>query len=304
MFRRKIGSVGLALGAGGARGLAHVGVLKALDEMNIKVEAIAGTSMGAIIGAMFAFFTDYELISEKLRSYFEQNKQLAKEFKILNKASSRNGRRFSIMNETVIKIYLCSHLALRTNILKGDILSDFINTLIPDADISDSTIPLAVVSFDLTTGSRVIFTQGSVRRAVLASSSIPGIFPPVEHDGMLLVDGGAISPVPVDAVKALGAKKVLAVDVSPPPSKSPKIDDGIDIMLRVISGQTKTLMQNELAKASFIVTPRIVGIDWWRFEYYREIENRGYHTAKRVLPKMLGVRRFIDDSSKIRTRSR
>jgi len=273
------------LGSGGARGIAHIGVLQAIDELGYRIAALSGSSMGAIISAMYAYEPDWRKVEEILLNYLKQNRDKLDEFEIFKSTSDSKKSRIKSIRSSFYKFKMYSKFIGDTHILKQKLLRDFISSVIPDKDISDSKIPLAIVSYDLISAKEIVFTDGSVIDAVVASSSIPGIFPPVEHDEMLLVDGGAISPVPVNALKQFDLKRIFAVDVSPPSSKIPKCDNGMDIMMRVIYGNTEKIKEIELAKADKIIVPKIIGLQWWRFEYFKTIKKRGYDKAMSVLGK-------------------
>ena len=277
--------IGLALGSGGARGIAHIGVLHSLDELGYRIVALAGSSMGAIISAIYAYEPSWKTVEEKLLNYLIQNRDKLDEFEIFKNATDVKKFRLKSIRSSFYKFRMYSKLLNDTHILKQDILRDFISSVIPDKNIENAEIPLAIVTYDLIGAREAVFTSGSVIDAVVASSSIPGIFPPVEHNGMLLVDGGAISPVPVNAVKSICSKRIFAVDVSPPSPKIPKCENGMDIMMRVIDGNNQKLKQLELSGADKIITPEIAGLQWWRFEYFNTIEKRGYNAAMSVLEK-------------------
>lgn len=174
--------IGLALGGGAAKGPAHIGVLKALEEQNITLHAISGTSVGAIIAALYAFGKT----PDEIRS-------LAMDMSI--------GR--------------FSGFALRK---KGfsttQRLQDLFIETLGDVNIEQAKLPLAIVATNIVTGEKQIFTQGNLAKAVAASTAVPGLFLPVEIDGQEYVDGGIIENVPVSALKPLGANVVIAVNLS------------------------------------------------------------------------------------------
>lgn len=184
----RIGKIGLVLGGGGARGLAHIGVLKVFEREGIAIDVLAGTSMGGLIGALYAAgMPPQEIEAEALR------RGTAKE---------------------IIRL-LDLNISLR-GLLKGTrILNQLADTLGPDLTFQDLKIPLAVMAVDLRTGREVMLAEGKVVDAIRATISVPGIFQPVELEPYLLVDGGTLDNVPVEAARKLGAEKVIAVDVLP-----------------------------------------------------------------------------------------
>jgi len=173
--------LGVALGGGSALGFAHLGVLKALEENDIKIDCISGTSVGAIFAALYAFgisFTDIEAESEKLNWL---------------KLAQLKPSKFGMASNVAIK----------------EILTKYIGK----ANIEDANIPLAIMTTDLETGSKVVFKSGNVIDTVLASSCMPGLFIPVKIGGLMLVDGGIVENVPISPLKGLGADVVIGVNL-------------------------------------------------------------------------------------------
>ncbi|WP_337844224.1 patatin-like phospholipase family protein [Thermus sp.] len=194
--------VALALGGGGVRGYAHLGVLKVLEEAGVPIRALAGSSAGALAAAAWAFgHKDPFRIQEAL---FDQ------EVASLQKAGSLRAlaRLFTALR--------------RPHLVGWERVEEGLKALFGEAHLEESPIPLALQAADLLTGEGVVLREGPVWRAVLASMAIPGLFPPVEWEGRLLVDGDVAEKVPVRAAKAL-FPKVVAVDVSNlPPMEGPR----------------------------------------------------------------------------------
>ncbi|MFO8062635.1 MAG: patatin-like phospholipase family protein [bacterium] len=182
LFKKK--KLGLALGGGAAKGLAHIGILKVLEENDIRIDFVSGTSMGAIIGAMYASgmsASEIESVATGL-----DKKEAASLFRItLDGAGFINGERITGLLEDVIH----------------------------KKKFTEMEIPFACVACDIVTGREIVFTEGNIINSLRASMSIPGIFSPVKNEGNVLVDGGLVNPVPADTVRDLGADRVLAVNV-------------------------------------------------------------------------------------------
>ncbi|MFN2124575.1 MAG: patatin-like phospholipase family protein [Candidatus Promineifilaceae bacterium] len=180
--------IGLVLGGGGMRGLAHIGVLKALEEAGIKIDMLAGTSMGGVIGSLYAAGLSVAEI----------------ETKVLELTTSASIRRL-----------LDIHLNYR-GFVRGERIYNLIaDTIGPDITFADLDLPLKMVATDVVTGCEVILDQGKVVDAVRATISIPFVFKPVEQANMTLVDGGILNNVPTDVARKMGADIVIAVDVMP-----------------------------------------------------------------------------------------
>jgi NTE family protein len=181
-------TVGLALGGGGARGMAHIGVLKVLTRENIPIDAIAGTSMGGVIGSAFAAgvpVEDIESVALRVRKRSE-------------------------------RIKLVDFELTGSGLLKGTRVYRFLASILGEVmTFGDLHIPLALVAVELNTGREVVLREGKLVEAIRATISVPGVFEPVKRDDLLLVDGGVLNSVPVDVARNMGARFVIAVDVLP-----------------------------------------------------------------------------------------
>lgn len=176
--------IGLALGSGSARGLAHIGVLRALKEARIEVDVVAGTSMGAVIGAVFA-------------------------------AGKLDGLTAKLLNlDWQSIVALLDPVFPRSGLIDGQKIAEFVRAHVPSARIEDLLLPFAAVATDITNGEQVVATTGDLTEAVRASIAVPGIVIPVRSNGRVLVDGGLVNPVPVSVARAMGADLVIAVDLN------------------------------------------------------------------------------------------
>jgi NTE family protein len=176
---------GLALGGGGARGIAHIGVVKKLLQNKIYPDYISGSSIGAMIGAFLALETDWDEI-ESVALGFDK------------KTATKTLFDFGKMGQSV---------------LKGEKVKRFLEGSFGDKQFSDTKIPLEIVACDLSSGEEIIIKEGLIREAVMASICVPGIFPPVRIGERLMIDGGVVNPTPVDIVKAMGAEVVVGIDL-------------------------------------------------------------------------------------------
>lgn len=176
--------IGLALGSGGARGLAHIGVLKTLAKHGVPIDCIAGSSIGALIGGLYAAGMS---IAEVEAVALDTNWRTV----------------FSVLFEP----------KLDQGLIGGEKVGAFITSLVGTKRFNDCRIPFAAVATDLKTADAVVFSEGEIAKAIRASISVPLIFKPVEHGNMLLADGGLSSPVPVSTARALGADIVIAVNL-------------------------------------------------------------------------------------------
>ncbi|MCD6577559.1 MAG: patatin-like phospholipase family protein [Anaerolineaceae bacterium] len=177
--------LGVVLSGGGARGLAHIGVLKALSSAGIQIDFLAGASMGGVIAATYAAGLAPSKI-EEIACYVGTTSKLAR---LADPALPRKG------------------------LLKGKKIHDFFDHQLHSKTFDDLQIPLTLIAVDLNSSSEIHITKGSIADALRATISIPGVFIPVEKDGMRLVDGGLLNNLPIDVVRDMGADVVLAVDV-------------------------------------------------------------------------------------------
>ncbi len=181
-MRRKL-RLGLALGSGSARGWAHIGVIRALEERGIKPDLVCGTSIGALVGAAYA---GGEL--ERLEKWVS-----------------------GLAWTTVVRLM---DITWRGGLIRGNRLFTLFRTILADRDISELPVPYGAIATELHSGRELWLRNGKVLEAVRASCAMPGLFTPVIRDGVVLVDGGLVNPVPVSMCRALGAELVVAVDLS------------------------------------------------------------------------------------------
>jgi NTE family protein len=243
--------IGLALGGGAAKGFAHIGVIKMLEASGIHVDVVSGTSAGSVVGALYASGMDPFQLQEQAFA--------------LDESKIRDVRLFS------------------GGLVQGRALQDYVNQLVRHQPIEKLRLPFAAVSTELETGARIVFVRGNTGQAVRASSSIPGVFEPAKIGNKHYVDGGIVSPVPVDAARQLGADFVIAVDISTKPSGSNPQG------LANIVGQSITIMgqqlgAQEMARADVVIRPRLSGIGPTAFEQKNQSILDGEKAALAAIP--------------------
>ncbi len=221
---------GLALSGGGAKGIAHIGVLKVLEEIHMPVHLLAGTSMGGVIAAVYAAGRSAAEIE-----------QLTRSLRLLDLVQ-RDRSGLGLIGQGKMAARLREALG-------GDLTFDQLRW------------PLALVAVDLQTGEEVVIREGSVVEAVLATTAVPLIFPPVEWRGRLLVDGGILNPVPFDVVRAMGAERVIAVytthDLAGRPQDEPLHEGrGAEAVIRLFLHRTRWAPMIDVAERSAAITAR------------------------------------------------
>ncbi|CAJ1002166.1 MULTISPECIES: patatin-like phospholipase family protein [Bacillales] len=216
--------VGLALGSGGARGLAHIGVLKALEAHGIKVDMLAGSSMGSLIAAVYANGIEPHMM-EKL---------------------ALNLKRKHWLDLTVPGM----------GFVAGEKIKQLIRLLTHGKRIEELSKELAVVATDIETGERVVFREGPVDQAVRASISIPGIFVPERVGDRLLVDGGVIDRVPITVIRDMGADLVIAVDVAQFDTPM-KVTTIFDVIAQTIDVMEREILRHQILAADLVIRPDV-----------------------------------------------
>jgi len=178
------GKVGLALGSGSARGWSHIGVIRALEEAGVTVDYIAGTSIGALVGAVYASGR-IDLLEDAVQQFSRK-----------------------------VILSLSDPVLPKSGLIDGVKIADLVHKYVLDRPIEELPLPLAIIATDLNTGNEVVLKDGNIVEAIRASISLPGIFKPVRRGDYLLVDGGLVNPVPVRTVREMGADFVIAVDLN------------------------------------------------------------------------------------------
>jgi NTE family protein len=285
----------LALGGGAARGLAHLGVLKVFEDAKVPIDMIAGTSLGAWIGGLYASQPDAAYwtgrIEQFLHSYHSRKTRL--EFIRKLEQPNNHGRGFfSDMAFLVRKGYFWGVTATNSAFIGEKEYQDLVYPLIPDIAIEETKIPFSCVATDIRNGKRVMYTNGRLRTAISASCALPGIFPPVLDDGMVLVDGGWVERVPVIAARDMGADIVIAVDVS---SDVATFEDksGLDIVLRADAVTRIYLNEILVRDADVVIHPAVGDTHWADFSNPRDLVKQGETAA---LEKLIAIRTVIHRS--------
>jgi len=273
--------IGLALGSGGARGLAHAGVLQALGEAGIQPDVVAGTSMGAIVGGLFAQGPDPERVWSRLQTYV-QDEEFASYWapfvpRTEEEASDPQSRLAGVYDFMQRKM-IAVKTVTRPWQQEADRLYGPLETLFGSIDFADLAIPFAAVSLDLVSGRKVVFTEGPLIDGIYASSAIPAIFPPLERDGMMICDGGGPFRVPVDACRELGCDFVIAVDI--PAFEETSFSTGMDMILRSNTIARQRLNHFVCATADFVIRPDVTDYHWADFANGEEARQRGYDAGQ------------------------
>ena len=246
--------IGLALGGGAARGFAHIGVIKVLEDNGIHPDIVVGTSAGSFVGAFYAAGYD----SAQLLALADE------------------------MKEDQLRDIVWPDRGF----VRGYRLQDFINKRLHDRSIEELPIRFGAVVTDLHSGAITVLTRGNVGMAVRASSAIPGIFEPVDIDGHEYVDGGLVSPVPVRSVREMGADVVIAVDIAKRPQDTKVIATTTEVIVQALGIMINNLSNRETRAADIVVHPDTAGLASVSFATRKQAIAEGEVAAEAVIGRL------------------
>ncbi|MHB1397750.1 MAG: patatin-like phospholipase family protein [Trichloromonadaceae bacterium] len=281
--------VALALGGGAARGLAHIGILEVFQEENFPVDIIAGTSMGAIIGAMYATDPDLPAIRQRFRDYLvsPEFKQAKFDFiKDKDKADIEGEGIFYKFSQFARKGLFLTNSITRRAFLSEQTSHSNLAFLVPDRAIETTRTPFCATAMDLIAGEEHLFTCGSLQQALRASCAIPGIMPPLELQGRQLVDGGWIDAIPVRPARKLGADFVIAVDVGRDITEFEPPRSALDIVFRADAITRHALSRQRLSEADYVLCPSTGRTHWADFARMDELIDSGRREALQHLDEL------------------
>jgi len=245
--------VALALGGGAARGFAHIGVIKALEAQGIVPDMVVGTSAGSVVAALYA--------------------------------SGMNGFDLQKVALEMKEDMLADWTLPNRGVVKGEALQIFINQNVKGQTIQNLPKPLGVVATDLQSGEMILFRRGDTGMAVRASSTVPGVFQPVEINGRDYVDGGLTSPVPAQSARSMGADFVIAVDISSV-GRREKLTGTLDIMLQTFAIMGHSISRHELEDADVVIKPRTATMSSTDFEDRHLAILEGEKAAAAIMPTL------------------
>jgi len=275
--------VALVLGGGGARGMAHIGVLKVLEEAKIPIDLIVGTSAGSLVGAMYATSRNILRLIHRFEEFLQSKTYTHTGMpRFLQKKDAENffGQVATYLEERIIINLAYS----RTGLFERRRLREAVDFLVDPVDIGSTQIPFAAVAVDLISAKEHVFTKGSLQTAVEASSSLPGFLPPLRQNSHTLVDGAVLHTVPVIPAKKLGANFIIAVNVSQSLDNEPELDNVIDILFRSNSITSYRYSRMQMKEADLIIRPDVGSVHWSNFSLFNELIEKGEEVARKALP--------------------
>ena len=255
IFNKKKKKIGLALGGGAALGAAHIGVLKAIDEFDIPIHYVAGTSIGAFVGAFHAFGKTWQEIESFARD---------------------------------LDWFDVSRISLsRYGLLSNEKMKSLFHEILGEVTFEDAEIPLAMIAVDISTGEKVVLKSGDIANSVMASTCIPGIFIPVKIGDKFLVDGGIMENVPVITIREMGAEKIIGVDLNTRHAYK-KPGNIIDVLINTFNISIENFTRLQTKDANILIAPDLSDFNLIETDQVDGLIQAGYAEARKVLEKEFG----------------
>jgi NTE family protein len=270
--------IGLCLGGGGSRGYAHIGAIRALTEAGIKIDMVNGTSIGAVVGGVYALYLDVDKMTSLVKQVIESVN--VNHFNLFRHPVEGQSFLRNWLNEAV-----CDIAALRKSIQSHKNNLKALKILFNEYRFEDTKISFSAISTDLITGKTVIIKRGKLIDGVLASASLPGIFPPVTRGRKLLVDGFVLSNIPVPELRQEGADFIISIELGFIPDT--RYQNGMDILNYIESLKQKQLQQWAITESDFHIKIEMSGFDSSRFENYLVAMEYGYKTTRKIIPQLM-----------------
>ena len=277
--------LGLALGGGGARGAAHIGVLQVLHEAGVEIDRIAGTSAGSLVGAMYAATLDPQWIEDRFREFLEHDS-----FKLFSSGKLMEGRNPETMLDKVTKKIQDHFMVVlglnRSYVVRREVLEKVLEFLLPVRTFAELQVPLKVLATDIQNGRNHIHQNGDLHEAVIRSSSIPGFFEPTYDNGSIFVDGGVTMPIPISVLKD-ECQLVLAVDVTNYEFDTLENPNMVELIRRSDMITSTILMNRMVQDADVLIQPDVMGLHWSEFGKFGDLIENGRKAASKHLDALL-----------------
>jgi NTE family protein len=278
--------IGLVLTGGGAKGFAHIGVLKVLEKAGVKIDYIGGTSMGAVVGGLYA--TGYN--AQQIDSIFHNTNfdELLKDY-VPRKNKSFYEKRNDEMYAFSLpfkKLSIGVPIALSKGMYNYNLLNKLTHSVRHIRDFNQLPIPFLCIATDIETGEQLILNKGSLSQALLASSAFPSLFSPVEINGKMLIDGGVSNNYPIDEVRKMGADIIIGVDVQDGLKNRDSLKEATQILLQISNLQMIGAMPEKIRKTDIYIKPDISGYTVISFDKENEIIKKGEDAALKVLDQI------------------
>jgi len=289
--------IGLALGGGAARAFSHIGVIDGLTKHGIPIDIVTGTSMGAIIGAMYATQPDVAAIKERFAAYIESEEFDESGFNFFKELDSHDEGILAEMGRRARRGVFNTLMITKTALVNEKTAASSYAFLLDDLQVEQTRIPFAAVALDLVSGEPVILDHGRLRDVIAASCAMPGVLNPVKLEGRLLVDGGWAETVPIRAARQLGADFVIAVDVGDSLAVFEVPRNALDVIARADSMARNALNKEQLKAADVVLSPQNGVTHWADFSTTTQAIVRG---AEEVDRQIGAVKRALKKARRLR----
>lgn len=255
--------IGLALGGGAAKGLAHIGVISALEAAGIRIDLISGVSIGAVVGGLYALNPDARALKDQATRLLNSPELSETGLEVFQ--PDRDLPKFQRFRQSLIEKFSMGSMVLREALVDQAKLTRLFQRIFGEHTFKNLKLPFAPVALDLSSGREVIIKDGKLYEAVMASCAIPGVFPPQRGSGMALVDGGVSDNLAIRTARALGAKVVLSVSLSGPLPPAGALNRGFQIFIRGDQIARAKLQEELLKEADLVINPNLSGLHWADF---------------------------------------
>ncbi|MBS0260919.1 MAG: patatin-like phospholipase family protein [Planctomycetes bacterium] len=298
--------VTLALGGGGARGLAHLGAIHEILSAGFEIERVVGVSIGALVGAMYAFQPDLNAIQERALQFlrspeFQRHQQRLFGTRLGDSPDTPGtiATRYRRLADALRANRLMYRAIRRSSLVSGELLELVVKELLPDADLRDAAIPVCLIAVDLHSGRPVVFEQGPVRLAARASASVPGIFPPVAHEQQLLADIGGFAALPLGVARQLPHELLFAIDVGTELKPIARHPSAVEILLRMNDIGAALFREHVHESADLVIAPAVRHVEWCDFTSAEVLIQAGRQAARDALTQYALPRSRHDSGSRL-----
>ncbi len=282
IWKRK--RIGLALGGGGARGMAHIGVLRVFEEESIPIDVLVGTSIGAVVAGAYASGLGTYDLEKRTEEFFESPIFRNSALKSIKEIQASKRLSFTQKIQAFFRNRLFLAQAMfRSGMLQSEDFQAMIDFFLPEIQIEDTAVPFRAVATDLVSGEGVVISRGSLRKAVMASCAVPGAVAPLERDGMLLSDGGIINMVPTVAAREEGADFVVAVSVNCDIGSDDDFSSAMDVYVRAANIMGFHLEKSWLREADVVIRPQVGNLHWTDFALAGDLVLEGERVTREKL---------------------
>ena len=279
----------VALGGGGARGIAHLGVMQAIGESGLQTERIVGVSMGSLVGAMCAVEPNTRVVQANVIKLLHSpnfRQKLDKVFGKVKPTTAETWEGYFAWYERLKHAITPRKFRQATDglsLMSENILNDAIDYLLPDVDLTELPTRLSIVAVDLLSGHRIVLEKGPLRQAVRASTSIAGFFPPVKWGDMLLCDIGTVDSIPITVAKSYARDLTIAVDVGQEQNKITHCKTAFEVLMRMEDIGERLMRRHVSRDADLIVRPDVSEVSWFDFDHPEKLIEAGREAARKAL---------------------